>query len=91
MGRHRGRCRESIKLHGGDPERSLAALEVNRSTRESLAAAAPVVEAKFARGEAERTTSYASGSETGDGQRFRILRPHASGGLGTYSWHSTAS
>ena len=28
-----------LKLHGGDPERSLAALDVDRSTRESLAAA----------------------------------------------------
>src|SRR5262245_45801037 len=27
-----------LKLHGGSPERSLAALELNRSTRESLAA-----------------------------------------------------
>ena len=37
-----------LKLHGGDPERSLAALDVNRSTRESLAAAGPVVEATLA-------------------------------------------
>ncbi len=80
-----------IKLHGGDPERSLAALDVNRSTRESLAAAAgPVVEATLAQvgsssvegGDAERTASYAAGSATSDGQRFRVLRPHASGGLG---------
>ncbi len=30
----------------------------------------------------ERTGSYAVGSATSDGQRFRILRPHARGGLG---------
>jgi serine/threonine protein kinase/tetratricopeptide (TPR) repeat protein len=31
---------------------------------------------------ADRTASYAVGSATGDGQRFRVLRPHARGGLG---------
>jgi hypothetical protein len=54
-----------LKLHGGDPERSLAALDVDRSTRESLAAAGPVVEAMLARvrsgsiegGDADRTAS----------------------------------
>ncbi len=79
-----------IKLHGGDPERSLAALDVHRSTRQSLAAAGPEVEATLAQvgsgsvegGDAERTTSYAAGTATADGRRFRILRPHASGGLG---------
>src|SRR5205823_14828537 len=30
----------------------------------------------------DRTTSYAVGSATSDGQRFRVLRPHARGGLG---------
>jgi tetratricopeptide (TPR) repeat protein/tRNA A-37 threonylcarbamoyl transferase component Bud32 len=79
-----------LKLHGGDPERSLAALDVNRSTRESLAAAGPDVEATLAGvgsgstegGDADRTDSYAAGTPTADGQRFRALRPHASGGLG---------
>jgi serine/threonine protein kinase len=79
-----------LKLHGGDPERSLAALEVKRSTRESLAAAAgPVVEATLARlgsgsvesGVGDRTASYAVGAAA-DGPRFRIVRPLASGGLG---------
>jgi tetratricopeptide (TPR) repeat protein/tRNA A-37 threonylcarbamoyl transferase component Bud32 len=78
-----------LKLHGGDPERSLAALDVNRSTRESLAAAGPVVEATLAGvgsgsigGDADRTASYADGTATADGRRFRVLRPHAAGGLG---------
>ena len=31
---------------------------------------------------ADRTTSYAVGTATADGQRFRVLRPHARGGLG---------
>ncbi len=30
----------------------------------------------------DRTASYSVGSATSDGQRFRILRPHARGGLG---------
>ena len=33
-------------------------------------------------GDGDRTTSYAVGESTSDGQRFRILRPHAQGGLG---------
>src|SRR5262249_45403662 len=33
-------------------------------------------------GDADRTASYAIGATTGDGQRFRVLRPHARGGLG---------
>src|SRR5262249_48415593 len=30
----------------------------------------------------DRTASYVSGNTTADGQRFRVLRPHAQGGLG---------
>ncbi len=78
-----------LKLHGGDPERSLAALDVNRSTRESLAAAGGVdVEATLAHvgsgsdGDGDRTASYAIGTSTSEGLRFRVLRPHARGGLG---------
>ena len=33
-------------------------------------------------GDADRTASYAVGTATSDGQRFRVLRPHARGGLG---------
>ena len=33
-------------------------------------------------GDADRTASYAVGTATTDGQRFRVLRPHARGGLG---------
>jgi hypothetical protein len=80
-----------VKLHGRDPEKSLAALDLNRSTRESLAAAGgPVVEATLAHvgsgsgsdGDADRTASYAVGTATAAGHRFRVLRPHARGGLG---------
>ena len=80
-----------LKLHGGDPEKSLAALDVNRSTRESLANAggprskapsptsAPCPAPAATPGD---TATYAVGSATSDGQRFRVLRPHARGGLG---------
>ena len=34
------------------------------------------------RRDADRTASYAVGTATSDGQRFRVLRPHARGGLG---------
>ena len=29
-----------------------------------------------------RTTTYAIGSASADGRRYRVLRPHAQGGLG---------
>ena len=77
-----------LKLHGGDPERSLAALDVHRSTRDSLArAGGPDVEASLAHvgsestdRDADRTATYAAAP--GVGQRFLVLRPHARGGLG---------
>ena len=82
---------EHLAAHGNDPEKSLAALDLNRSTRESLAAAGgPQVEATLthvgsgpgSNGDADRTASYSVGAATSDGQRFRVLRPHARGGLG---------
>ena len=84
-----------VQALGGDAEKSLAVLAVGRSTRESLArAGGPDVEATLghvgsAHGsthddddDPDRTGSYSVGSATSDGQRFRILRPHARGGLG---------
>jgi tetratricopeptide (TPR) repeat protein/tRNA A-37 threonylcarbamoyl transferase component Bud32 len=81
-----------LKKHGGDAERSLAAIPAGRSTREGLARVADAeLEASLARlgpastqagEEADRTASYAVGTNTSDGQRFRVLRPHARGGLG---------
>jgi len=79
-----------LKLHGGDPEKSLAALDIGRSTRESLAKIdAPEIEntlSHIGSGSTDmaddRTSSYCVGTTTSDGQRFRILRPHARGGLG---------
>ena len=79
-------------------EKSLAAIPANQSTRAGLAELGePEIEATLARiarpknGHAteadddhdpDRTGTLAVGGSTGDGQRFRLLRPHARGGLG---------
>ena len=84
---------EHLKEHGGDAERSLATLPAGRSTRESLAhlgdpdlgatlGLVGSVHGSTDDGDADRTASYAVGTATSDGQRFRVLRPHARGGLG---------
>jgi serine/threonine-protein kinase len=80
-----------LERHGGDAEKSLASLPLNRSTRDSLAAAGgPDLEATLGHvgsspdftEDSDRTASYAVGTATSGGQRFRVLRPHARGGLG---------
>jgi serine/threonine-protein kinase len=82
-----------LKKRGGDAERSLAAIPTGRSTRESLARIGdPVIDETLSRvgsapessgsAPADGTVSYSIGSATSDGQRFRVLRPHARGGLG---------
>src|SRR5262245_34003837 len=81
-----------LTRHGGDAEQSLAALHVGRSTCESLvrigeadieASLAHVGAASTQAGDnGERTATYSVGTATSEGQRFRILRPHARGGLG---------
>jgi serine/threonine-protein kinase len=82
-----------ITKHGGDAEKSLAAIPAARSTRQGLAELGDAdirvtlghVGSSFGStedGDADRTASLAVGSTASDGQRFRILRPHAKGGLG---------
>ena len=81
-----------LSKHGNDVERSLAAIPAGRSTREGLAAIGePAIEASVIRigsaatrddDEADQTANYSVGTATSDGLRFRILRPHAQGGLG---------
>src|SRR4051794_15657933 len=82
-----------LEAHGGEVEKSLAAVSADKSTRERLARIGdPAINATLGHvatvhlstedGDADRTTSYAVGSATSDGQRFRVLRPHARGGLG---------
>ena len=82
-----------LEAHGGEVEKSLAAVPAGKSTLESLAAVHdPEIERTLSRvgsarppaedGDADRTASYAVGTATADGQRFRVLRLHARGGLG---------
>ena len=77
-----------LTKRGDDVERSLAAIPAGRSTCKGLASIGePAIEASLtcvgtATGddqEADRTTSYAAGMATGNGVRYRILRPHARG------------
>jgi eukaryotic-like serine/threonine-protein kinase len=83
-----------LTQHGDDAEKSLAAIPVVRWARESLADIGdPDIEGTLAHlgcgtvanradGDADRTFTYSVGSGASDSQRFRILRPHAKGGLG---------
>ena len=80
-----------LKKHG-DVEKSLAAVPAGESTREDLAklgdSDVDLTLSHVASGhgsteaDLDRTSSFAVGESTSDGQRFRILRPHARGGLG---------
>ena len=83
-----------VEALGGGPAKSLAVLAVGSSIRESLACASdPEVETTLGHigsgqgstyndDDPDRTGRYSVGSATSDGQRFRVLRPHARGGLG---------
>jgi serine/threonine-protein kinase len=83
---------EHLRRHGGDPDRSLAAHGVGPSTRECLARIGDdELDASLAHvgsggtepdADPDRTANYSVGTATSDGQRFRVLRPHAKGGLG---------
>jgi serine/threonine-protein kinase len=85
-------AKKHLEVHDGDAEKSLAALAIGASTREVLARVGdPEIQASLsqvgsgsspAEPDAENTASYLVGSATGEGQRFRVLRPHARGGLG---------
>src|SRR5262249_9729217 len=81
-----------LQKHGGDLAKSLAALPTGRSTQESLAQIGdPDLGGTLVHlgshslpqdGDSERTATYSVGTATSEGLRFRILRPHAQGGLG---------
>ena len=83
-----------VQAVGGDSGKSLGILSVRRSICEKLAqAGGPEVETTIGQirstqdsthedVDADRTGGYSVGKATSDGQRFRILRPHARGGLG---------
>ncbi len=85
---------EHIRRHGGDPEQSLAALSSIGSAREELEQVAdPDVQASLAIVASARPDhdpyrtieNPTLGESTSTGTRFRILRPHAKGGLGQVS------
>ena len=84
-----------LKRHGGDVEKSLAAVPAGKSTQESLVRIGdPDIEATLNQvasahrstrdddDDPDRTGTISVGTATSDGQRFRVLRPHARGGLG---------
>jgi hypothetical protein len=83
-----------VQALGGGPEKSVAVLAIGRSTHESLervggqdveATLGHVASARAQTqpdNDPDRTGTYSVGSSTSEGQRFRILRPHAKGGLG---------
>ena len=82
-----------LQAHGGDVEQSLAAVSAGKLSRKSLADLRdPDLSATLGRvgstpdltenDDADRTTDYFVGTATSNGQRFRIVRPHARGGLG---------
>ena len=84
-----------VKKHGGDTEKSLASIPAGHSTRERLKAlgdpelngtvaclgSAPT-NPEVGLEDPDRTATLSVGTATSDGQRFRVLRPHARGGLG---------
>jgi serine/threonine-protein kinase len=80
-----------LARHQGDVEKSLAAIPAGLSTREILARVDdPEIGASLAQvgstptqqDDDDRTANYSVGTATSDGLRFRVLRPHAKGGLG---------
>ena len=80
---------QHVKQHGNDPEKSLAAVSSIGSMREELRKLDdPQLEASLAAAEqnVKPAPNSAYDSATCEwarpGQRFRVLRPHAKGGLG---------
>ena len=79
-----------VETHGGDPEQSLATLSLSTVILDQLRDIDdPVMSASLAgvghhstEPDPDRTATFTFGTATADGQRFRILRPHAHGGLG---------
>ncbi len=78
-----------ISIHGTDLEKSLVAMAVGPSARELVTRAGdPELTATLAQADpgshndgCDQSTRH-SGGATADGQRFRVLRRHAMGGLG---------
>jgi serine/threonine-protein kinase len=81
---------KSLQRHGGNAEKSLAALSSIGSAREELSriqdadvqASLMHVSTAQADSDPDATRDLSVGTPTSSGVRFRILRPHAKGGLG---------
>ncbi|HEV3340773.1 MAG TPA: protein kinase [Pirellulales bacterium] len=80
---------EHLKLHDNDPQKSLADLTPIGSARDELRRLADGdIEASLANVSVARaddplaTQPWSAGESSSSGTRFRILRPHARGGLG---------
>jgi serine/threonine protein kinase len=77
---------EHVRAHGGDPQRSLAALSSVSSLREELSRVTDSeVQASvqaLGNGDPHATRPPSVGTETSSAGRFQVLRPHAKGGLG---------
>jgi serine/threonine-protein kinase len=81
-----------VKKHGDDVEKSLASINAGPSTRELLTGLGDTeltaTVSHLASDSDSRqprdvlTANFRISTATGDGQRFRVLRPHARGGLG---------
>ena len=90
-----GLVAQHVKRHGGSVERSLAHMDLTSIREELSQIDAPLIEATLGHTQTrpapsaadadagpDRTATYSVGTATSDGQRFRVLRPHARGGLG---------
>ncbi|MBS0265958.1 MAG: protein kinase [Planctomycetes bacterium] len=81
-----------VQKHGGDTERSMASIPVSGSTLDQLAGVADSElqqtiigmgrDIPQIQGDPNRTVTNYVGKSSNHGQRFRLLRPHAKGGLG---------
>ncbi len=82
-----------LEIHEGDAEKSLGSLSSIGSVREDLksiadpeiAATLTMVSANRRADVPEATNRFSVGVSSSTGTRFRILRPHAKGGLGAVS------
>jgi hypothetical protein len=82
---------QHLEQHGNDPQQSLAAVGSFGSVRQELEQVADAdLQASLAHVSAARpgeadfgvTCDYSAATPTSSGLRFRVLRPHARGGLG---------
>ena len=88
-----GLAAKHLKRHGDDIETSLAALTAPRAVMASLTEAGDAEinatldrvsrsDSKSMEAEADEGVTMSMGRRVGEGERFRLLRPHARGGLG---------